>query len=43
MLDYARLSADYASYHLTEGSQRAHMAGMPLIGPAFVAGKLFGS
>lgn len=31
MFDYARLSADYATYHLTEGNQTAHKIGIPLI------------
>ena len=31
MFDYARLMSDYASYHLTEGNQRTHMIGIPLI------------
>lgn len=31
MRDYARLSADYASYHKTLGNRRAHMIGIPLI------------
>lgn len=31
MFDYARLSAEYAAYHRTEGNRRAHMIGIPLI------------
>lgn len=31
MFDYARLSADYATYHLTAGNRRAHAIGIPLI------------
>lgn len=31
MFDYKRLSADYATYHLTEGNQRTHVIGIPLI------------
>jgi len=31
MLDYARLSADYASQHRTAGNRRSHMIGIPLI------------
>ena len=43
MLDYARLSADYASYHLTEGNRRAHMIGIPLIVFAIVRWTQIGS
>lgn len=43
MLDYARLSADYASYHLTEGNQRAHKVGIPLIVFAIVKWTQIGS
>lgn len=43
MLSYARLSADYASYHLTEGNQRAHMVGIPLIVFAVVKWTQIGS
>ena len=43
MLDYARLSADYASYHTTEGNRRAHMIGIPLIVFAIVKWTQIGS
>lgn len=43
MLDYARLSADYASYHRTPGNQRAHMIGIPLIVFAIVKWTQIGS
>jgi len=43
MLDYARLSADYASYHATEGNRRAHMIGIPLIVFAIVRWTQIGS
>lgn len=43
MLDYARLSADYASYHTTEGNRRAHMIGIPLIVFAVVRWTQIGS
>ncbi len=43
MLEYARLSSDYASYHLTAGNQRAHMIGIPLIVFAIVRWTQIGS
>ena len=43
MLDYKRLSADYASYHLTEGNQRSHVVGIPLIVFAVVKWTQIGS
>lgn len=43
MFDYARLSADYASYHRTEGNRRAHMIGIPLIVFAVVKWTQIGS
>lgn len=43
MLDYKRLSADYASYHLTEGNQRSHVIGIPLIVFAIVKWTQIGS
>lgn len=41
--DYPRLSADYASYHLTEGNRRAHSVGIPLIVFAVVKWSQVGS
>lgn len=43
MLDYASLSADYASYHRTEGNRRSHMIGIPLIVFAIVRWTQVGS
>lgn len=43
ILDYARLSADYASYHTTEGNRRSHMVGIPLIVYALVKWSQVGS
>lgn len=43
MLDYERLSADYATYHLTEGNQRTHVIGIPLIVFAVVRWTQIGS
>ncbi len=43
MLSYARLSADYASYHRTSGNQRAHAIGIPLIVLAIVKWTQIGS
>ncbi len=43
MLDYVRLSADYASYHLTEGNRRSHAVGIPLIVFAIVRWTQVGS
>ena len=41
--DYTRLSADYATYHLTEGNQRTHAIGIPLIAYAVVKWTQIGS
>jgi len=43
MKDYARLSADYASYHKTPGNRRAHAIGIPLIVFAVVMWTQIGS
>ena len=43
MFDYARLSADYATYHTTEGNRRAHAIGIPLIVFAVVKWTQIGS
>jgi uncharacterized membrane protein YGL010W len=43
MLDYAKLSADYARYHRTPGNQRAHVIGIPLIVFAVVRWTQIGS
>lgn len=43
MLDYARLSADYASQHRTPGNRRSHMIGIPLIVFAVVKWTQIGS
>lgn len=43
LLDYAALSADYATYHRTPGNRRAHMVGIPLIAFAVVAWSQVGS
>lgn len=42
-LDYRRLMADYATYHLTEGNQRTHTIGIPLIVFAVVKWTQIGS
>lgn len=42
-LDYAALSADYASQHRTRGNQRSHMIGIPLIVFAVVVWSQVGS
>jgi uncharacterized membrane protein YGL010W len=43
MLDYARLSADYETYHTTAGNRRAHAVGIPLIVFAVVKWTQIGS
>ncbi len=43
MLDYKRLSSDYATYHLTDGNQRAHVIGVPMIVFAVVKWTQIGS
>lgn len=43
MLDYARLSAEYASQHRTAGNRRSHMIGIPLIVFAVVKWTQIGS
>ncbi len=43
MFDYDRLSADYATYHRTEGNRRAHAIGVPLIVFAVVTWTQIGS
>ena len=42
-MDYASLSADYAAYHRTEGNQKTHMIGIPLIVFAVVMWTQIGS
>lgn len=43
MLDYARLLADYGTYHTTSGNRRAHAIGIPLIVFAVVKWTQIGS
>ena len=43
LFDYRRQMSDYATYHLTEGNQRTHTIGIPLIVFAIVKWTQIGS